>query len=102
MTKILFSPGYGAGWSTWSDDDLPGVQEFLLKDPTLVEMAERNAPEKEVKAYIDSKFPDAHIYTGGWRDIEVVDIPAGTQFIVTEYDGHESIQTNTETKWITA
>lgn len=98
MTKILISPGYGAGWSTWNDGD----EEFLLKDPTLIEMAERGAPESEVKAYIASKFPDLNFYTGGWDQIEVRELPAGTQFIVTEYDGYEGIQINTETKWVTA
>ena len=30
---------------------------------------------------------------------DVVWIPEGTEFIVTEYDGYEGIQIKTETKW---
>ena len=96
MTKILISPGYGAGWSTWSNRT---VKEFLLKDPTLIEMAEREATEQEVKAYVDEKHPDSHIYTGGWRDIEIVEVPAGTLFKVSEHDGYESIEYKESEDW---
>lgn len=98
MTKILYSPGYGAGWSTWSLEH----DEFMLKDPTLVEMAERNADESEVKAYIESKFPGEYIYTGGWRDIKVVDIPVSRLFRIKEYDGGESIEYADTTQWSVA
>ena len=99
MAKILISPGYGAGWSTWSDSS---VKEFLLKDPTLIAMAERNAPEQEVKDYIDKTHPNAHVYTGGWRDIEVVELADGTLFKVNEYDGYESIETKDDAEWSVA
>jgi hypothetical protein len=99
MTKILISPGHGAGWSTWADDS---VREFMLKDPTLIAMAERKAPLQEVDDYIESQCPDDNIYTGGWRDIEVVELPAGTLFIVDECDGYESIGTRDGTDWVMA
>jgi hypothetical protein len=99
MTKILISPGYGAGWSTWSGS---AVKEFLLKDPTLIEMAEREATEQEVKSYVDAQHPDAHIYTGGWRDIEIVEVLSGTLFKVNEYDGYESIELKEDTDWSVA
>jgi hypothetical protein len=99
MTKILISPGHGAGWSTWADDS---VQEFMLKDPTLVAMAERKAPQQEVDDYIKSQCPDDTIYTGGWRDIDIVELPAGTLFKVNEYDGYESIETRDGTDWVMA
>ena len=97
MAKILWSPGYGGGWSTWG-----GSQDFMLKDPTLIELAERGADEAEVRAYIDSKFPDAHIFTGGWEDIRVADLPNGTKFRITEYDGAESIELMDEIEWSVA
>lgn len=98
MTKILISPGYGAGWSTWNPDH----KEFLLKDPTLVEMAERSATVTEVAQYIEDKLGDKHVYMGGWQEIEVVEIPAGTLFKVTEYDGYESIEQRDQEEWIVA
>lgn len=99
MTKILISPGYGAGWSTWADDS---VQEFMLKDHMLVAMAERKAPQQEVDNYLWRIHPDDNIYTGGWHNIRVVELPAGTLFRVSEYDGDESIETRDGTDWIVA
>lgn len=96
MTKILISPGYGAGWSTWADDS---VRDFMLRDPTLIAMAERKAPQQEVDDYVEAQHPDDYICTGGWRDIEVVELPAGTLFKVDEYDGYESIETRDGTDW---
>jgi len=99
MTKILISPGYGAGWSTWASNEF---KEFMLKDPTLIAMAERKASEQEVKDYIDKTHPDAYVYTGGWRDIEVVELADGTLFRVREYVGYESIETKEDTVWSVA
>lgn len=90
MAKILISPHHGAGWSTWADDS---VRDFMLKDPTLISMAERKAPQQEVDDYVEAQHPDDNIYTGGWRDIEVVELPDGTLFRVDEYDGFETIET---------
>jgi hypothetical protein len=99
MTKILISSGYGAGWSTWADDS---VQEFMLKDPTLIAMAERKASRQEVNDYVESQCPDDTIFTGGWCGIEVVEVPAGTLFRVNEYDGYESIETRDGIGWARA
>lgn len=97
MAKILYSPGYGAGWSTWG-----GPKEFLMKDPTLIEMAERGADRAEVQAYINSNFPDENIYTGGWDDIRIANLPDGTLFRITEYDGSEHIETADKMDWSVA
>lgn len=84
--KILISPGYGAGWSTWNTEHV----DFLLKDPTLVEMAERRADVADVNAYLAKQFPGEYFCTLGWRSISVVELPKGTQFQVT-YAGSETI-----------
>jgi hypothetical protein len=101
MTKILISPGFGAGWSTWADDFF---KEFMLKDSTLIEMAERGASEEEVGSYIREKYPDdyIYIYTGGWSSIEVVELPSGALFKVNEYDGSESIECKENNNWMVA
>ena len=36
---VIYSPGFGAGWSTWAD----GNAEAVLFDPELAEMLERTA-----------------------------------------------------------
>lgn len=87
---VLYSPGFGAGWSTWADDNLKAFAQF---DKGLVELAERGAKEDEVEAYIAEKTGDAYFYLGGWKGIRVEWLPQGTHFIISEYDGSESIDT---------
>ncbi len=33
IRKALYSPGYGAGWSTWHDRERRTQQEFMLFHP---------------------------------------------------------------------
>lgn len=97
--KILVSPGYGAGWTTWNRDH----DEFLLSDPGLVALAEQKADVEQVEAYLKEKLgPGAYVYCGGWRDITVEDIPAGTKFRIHEYDGFESVEYRDEIYWYEA
>ena len=87
---VLYSPGYGGGWSSWADDK---YQEFTLFDKRLVEKAIEGVDEVEVKKFIESILPDSYIYCGGWKDITVAWVVKGTEVIIDEYDGSESIQT---------
>lgn len=91
MTEILISPKYGAGWSTWADEEF---QSFMLFDKGLIELAKKGAEEYLVEEYIQEKLGDVYIYTGGWSDIEVIQLPEGTKFTVNEYDGSESLKTS--------
>lgn len=86
---ILISPGFGAGWSTWAHD---GLDEFLLFDKGLVELALREASADEAEAYIKSKADGAYVYMGGWGNVVVEWLPIGTRFLVHEYDGSESLR----------
>lgn len=86
---VLYSPDYGAGWSTWTSEHA----EFALFDSGLVWLAESKATQKDVDKYIKEALGDAYFFTGGWRDIEIEWIPVGTMFKVDEYDGNESIHT---------
>jgi len=91
---VLYSPDYGAGWSTWNTK-----YPEILFDPALVELVEAEKWD-ELQAFVTLKYPD--IYAGGLRDLQIEWIPQGTQFIVNEYDGNESIQTRDSTDWYTA
>lgn len=86
MVAVLYSPGYGAGWSTWTckDEEI----EFLLFDKKLARLVEAGdlaAAEK----YVTSIHPD--VYTGGAKDLRIEWLPEGTHFRVEEYDGSERI-----------
>ena len=87
---VLYSPGYGGGWSTWAREE--DIAEFLLFDRRLVEAAKAEASRDEVEAFLAIIFADHYINTGGWEQIVTQWVPVGTKFRVTEYDGFEGIK----------
>jgi hypothetical protein len=96
QVAVLFSPDYGAGWSSWAR---PEIRHDVLFDPAMVELVEQQMwPELEV--YVTLKYPD--LFTGGLRDLKIGWVPEGTHFIVHEYDGNESIQARDSTDWYIA
>lgn len=82
---VIYSPGYGAGWSTWS------VPEEGIFHPALVEAIERNASEDEIVELSKKLFGDENYY-GGAGNLCIEWIPVGTAFRIDEYDGAESIE----------
>lgn len=81
QVAVLYSPGYGAGWSTWSD----GIDVF---DPEMVAAVGDHEKLCEIAA---RKYPDA--YQGGLRDLQIAWVPQGQRFEITEYDGSEGVRT---------
>jgi len=91
---VLYSPGFGAGWSTWNKE----VPELVF-DPAIVKFVETDQ-WAEMETYVSLKYPG--IYKGGTKDLAVAWLPVGTEFQINEYDGAESIEIKGEVKWITA
>jgi len=98
---VLYSPGYGAGWSTWCQED-EHMRLGMLFDPQIADLVDQNAPDWQEKAEAITrvKYPEAYI--GGLADLEVQWLPVGTQFRVLEYDGFEQVEIESEIEWITA
>jgi hypothetical protein len=98
---VLYSPGYGAGWSTWCHEDL-SVRLSMVFDPQIADIVDQRGPDWREKAEAIAlvKYPEAYI--GGLSDLQVKWVPRGTQFRVLEYDGSESVEINGEIEWITA
>lgn len=91
-TAVLVSPGFGTGFSTWNKPemavDFDLVEAFLSGDKTRF-------------AYILSeKYNDP--YTGGVDNLQVQWVTEGTQFMIKEYDGNESIVLLSELNLFTA
>jgi len=82
---VLVSVGFGAGWSTWNDNE-----DFLAMDKKLVEMKLNKAPIEEVEAYCKKVNGEAP-YMAGWGNVEVRWMRQGAVFRVSEYDGSESL-----------
>ena len=86
MVAVLYSPGFGAGWSTWTfGDDV----ERMIFDPELVAaVLEGNRPK--MYAIVKDHFPGQ--YDGGVEDLAVEWVDKGDRFEITEYDGSESVR----------
>ena len=97
--KVLISPGFGAGWSTWNDPK-------MAFDRRLIEAFKRGISKEDMErlcvkcGYIDAY--DGPPYMGGFDQLEVVDIPSGIFFQIVEYDGSEYIEYFDEDDWYLA
>lgn len=87
---VLVSKGYGAGWSTWN-------QPECALDQELVEAFEAGKSEQEIMDIAKKNWPES--YYGGLMDCTVVYVPKGTRFLITEYDGYESIEFDYSVDW---
>lgn len=81
--KVLISPEYGAGWSTWNTKE-------LATDKRIIEAFESGMNEDEMEDFLE-KLGYNDVYMGGYYDCEIIEVPKGSRFIIEEYDGHESI-----------
>jgi len=101
QVAVLISPGYGAGWSTWNYE--PGVTNILMFDRRIVEAVEANKTDEEIVTLVTSIFaPEDPPYTGGVSNLHIVWVPQGTEFVINEYDGSESIKYKDHDHWIKA
>ena len=110
---VLISGGFGAGWSTWADNV---DRKFFLFDRGLVALAldkeAANGPfdkttqwliemnTEELEDYLKESGIDS--YTGGWAGVYVKWMDQGTEFVVEEYDGSESLRYRDNEDWMSA
>ena len=92
---ILYSPGFGAGWSTWNSE----YAEQLIFDKEIAE-AVLNENNKLAIAIAEKKYPD--IYTGGGGGLTIMWIDEGEQFEITEYDGSEGVNIISQQSYFSA
>ena len=99
FVAVLYSPGYGAGWSTWNYED--GLDEILLFQPALVEMVRNNRLNEIDTDWLVKNLGEEfrYVYCGGAEQLEIKWLPEGTIFRVDEYDGSESITITDKTTY---
>ena len=99
---VLYSPGYGAGWSRqcWDEKD----REILVFHPLLVEMVESGRESLITDEWMKEHFGEelGYIYCGGAEQLEIEWLPVGTRFVIDEYDGFETIHVLDDIKFMTA
>jgi hypothetical protein len=94
--KILVSPGFGAGWSSWCYGPKEAAQ-FVAEYQPIIEFLENGGTNKdkefqrlveELETIVDKKF-GVNFYTGGSRDLVVKEVDG--PYMIEEYDGSESV-----------
>jgi hypothetical protein len=88
---VLYSPGYGAGWSTWGN-------EAMMYDPEVVALVEADRRD-EIEALYQERYGENTPYCGGAEQLQIEWLPVGTEFRIKEYDGSESIEIKDEVDW---
>ena len=90
---VLYSPGFGAGWSTWCHED-ENMRLAMTFDPQIADIVDQGRADWQERAEAIAliKYPDA--FLGGLKDLRVRWLPVGTQFRVTDYDGTNMMVTN--------
>ena len=91
---VIYSPEFGAGWSTWNRK-----YPEILFDPAIVEFIEKEQDE-ELEVYVTLRYPG--IYDGGMVGLKIEWIPEGSFFRVNEHDGAESIELRDRVNWMQA
>lgn len=95
LRKIIYSPGYGAGWTSWMEIDQARI---AIDWPPLVtaienheEITEQHPAVLSLKEEMRNKLgPDNdYFYCGGLRNAAVLVVSGPVQ--ITEYDGNESV-----------
>jgi hypothetical protein len=91
---VLYSPDFGAGWYTWHN-----IAELLF-DPKVVDMVLDKTSAETIELYCKTVYGD-HYYAGSC-DLEVAWVPTGTEFVIDDFDGNESITFKDKVNWVTA
>jgi len=127
MRKILYSPGFGAGWTTWGGDT-PEQKKFMLEYQPFIafiegggqfdvkfggdDKIEAHPLVVEFKAEWKRRWPEkieiidgkeyGYPYFGGLRDLQVKTVPVGARVRIDEYDGNESVAVEgaNEDQWL--
>lgn len=101
MRKILYSPGYGAGWVSWGPEHRE-QRLFMLEYQPFIECLEKGEGplsgehvlfERFQKDW-DEKFPESkgdYPYPGGLEKLKVLVVPDGATVRIREREGYETV-----------
>lgn len=94
--KVLVSPGFGAGFSTWGDSR-------MAVDKDLIKMFEEGCTLEEMEELCERKgYIGEYESLFGFEDLCIKEVPEGTLFIIREYDGSEWIEVFNPDYWFKA
>jgi len=91
---VLVSRGFGAGWSTWTDET-----ETYLFHPKLVGMVEEKRHNEITSEWMEKELGLEDVFVGGVDGLEIEWVPVGTKFVIDEFDGSELLKTIDDFYW---
>lgn len=106
QVAVLYSPGFGYGWST----DYPEHAKVLLFHPLLVEPVHQRDQNLITLEEMQQRvafgltmlgLPNS-ILGSMFQELAICWVSPGTRFYVKEYDGNESVTLMEEMEWHTA
>src|SRR4051812_36873366 len=99
MPKILYSPGYGAGWSSWNHGS-PEFTKWLITYQPIIDALELGERLNETHPIMDQlkheakqMFGEDYVCVLGADDLVVCEVSG--PFRIDEYDGSESVTEGT-------
>lgn len=102
MRKILFSPGFGAGWSTWNSGE---VAKLMLEYQPIIEaiergekMGESHPAIQQLKRECSEKFGVDYVCVLGADQLQVATVSGPIR--LDEYDGSESYEEPNDVEWV--
>lgn len=92
--KVLISPNYGGGFSTWGDSR-------MAVDKDIIALFERGCTCEEMEELCRQKeYIDEYGFVCGFEDLIIKEVPPHSFFRIREYDGHEWIEVLNLNEWI--
>lgn len=90
---VVYSPGFGAGWSTWASN-----KEGMCMDADIAQ-AVLDGDNKKAVEIAKQKFPDEYV---SGDNLSIAWVPKGEEFEIREYDGYESVIIISQNKYMRA
>lgn len=81
---VAYSPGFGAGWTTWNSE----ISPF---EPKVIKMIQQKKQGEINEEWCEKNLGIKNVYCGGADELTIEWIPRGERFYIDEYDGSESI-----------
>ena len=93
QVAVLYSPGFGAGWSTWNDDEFIPILTTHRDIVQAVMDGDKGAAARIARELIAEATgkPDVYVCVLGADDLKIEWLDKGSRFEIREYDGSESI-----------
>lgn len=103
MKKLLYSPGYGAGWTTWEGD--AAVRRFMVSYQPIIDALENGDILDEDHEAVEKLRNECAMkfhtvpYLGGVRNLEVLEVEDDVDVQFIEHDGYESYRFRDSGEW---